>query len=62
MGLGAGLYMYDVVVKKYAFAISSNDGFLFYRASGISLYICCLSVCLSASRPSKVGVLSQRLG
>jgi len=25
MGVGAGLYMYDVVVKKFTFAISSLD-------------------------------------
>jgi len=28
MGVGAGLYMYDVLVKKFAFAISSPDEFL----------------------------------
>jgi len=28
MGLGAGLYMYDVVVKKFTFAVSSPDEFL----------------------------------
>jgi len=27
MGAGAGLYMYDVVVKKSTFAISSPDEF-----------------------------------
>jgi len=37
MGVGAGLYMYDVVVKKFTFAISSPDEFLLH------LYIiCCL--------------------
>jgi len=25
MGVGAGLFMYDVVVEKYTFAISSPD-------------------------------------
>jgi len=29
MGIGAGLYMYDVVVKKFTFAMSSPDEFLF---------------------------------
>ena len=29
MGVYAGLYMYDVVVKKFTFAISSPDEFLF---------------------------------
>jgi len=28
MGVGAGLYMYDVVVKKFTFAISFPDEFL----------------------------------
>jgi len=28
MGVGASLYMYDVVVKKFTFAISSADEFL----------------------------------
>jgi len=28
MGVGAGLYMYDVVVKTLTFAISSTDDFL----------------------------------
>jgi len=28
MGVGAGLYMYDVVGKKFTFAISSPDEFL----------------------------------
>jgi len=27
MGEGGGLYSYDVVVKKFMFAISSPDGF-----------------------------------
>jgi len=30
MGIGAGLYMCDVVVKKFTFAISSADEFLLY--------------------------------
>jgi len=29
MGVGTGLYMYDVVIKKLAFAISCPDAFLF---------------------------------
>ena len=28
MSVGAGLYMYDVVVKKFTFAMSSPDEFL----------------------------------
>jgi len=31
MGVGAGLCMYDVVVEKFTFAISSPDEFLFWR-------------------------------
>ena len=31
MGVGAGLYMCDVVVKKFTFAISSPDEFLCYH-------------------------------
>jgi len=30
IGVGAGLYMYDVVVKKFTFAISSPDEFLLF--------------------------------
>ena len=30
MGVGAGLYMYDVVVKMFTYAISSTDEFLFF--------------------------------
>ena len=30
MGVGAGLYMYVVVVQKFTFAISSPDEFLYY--------------------------------
>ena len=30
MGIGAGLYMCDVVVKKFTFAISSPDEFLYF--------------------------------
>ena len=35
MGVGAGLYMYDVVVKMFTFAISSTDEFLYkvYKAT-----------------------------
>jgi len=29
MGVGAGLCMYEVIVKKFTFAISSPDEFLF---------------------------------
>jgi len=30
MGVDAGLYMYDIVVKKFTFAISSPDEFLLH--------------------------------
>jgi len=29
VGIGAGDYMYDVVVKRFTFAITSPDEFLF---------------------------------
>ena len=32
MGIGAGIYMYDVVVEKFTFAITSPDEFLFLYA------------------------------
>jgi len=35
MGVGAGLHMYDVVVKKFTFAISSPDEFLLRLSSVI---------------------------
>jgi len=37
MGIGAGLYMYDVVVKKFMFAVSSPDEFLFTLVSSVLL-------------------------
>jgi len=33
MGVGAGLYMYDIVVKTFTFAISSTSEFLSYLGS-----------------------------
>jgi len=33
MGVGAGLYMYDVVVKRFTFAISSPGEFLYSKAN-----------------------------
>jgi len=35
MGVGAGLYMYVVVVQKFTFAISSPDEFLFLSLSTV---------------------------
>ena len=35
MGVGAGLYLYVVVVQKFTFAISSPDEFLFYKRQSI---------------------------
>jgi len=37
MGVGAGLYMYDVVVKKFMFAISSPDEFLLFLGVSVDL-------------------------
>jgi len=31
MGVGAGFYMYHVVVKKFTFAISSVDEFVLHK-------------------------------
>jgi len=36
MGIGAGLYMCDVVVKKFTFAISSPDEFLYQKVAKLS--------------------------
>jgi len=44
MGVGAGLYMYDVVVKSsrsVTFAISSPDGFLFFQEDRALLRMHC---------------------
>jgi len=42
MGVGAGLYVYDVVVKKFTFAIPSLDEFLLWPpyVIGGPLYFC----------------------
>jgi len=48
MGVGAVLYMYDVVVKKFTFAISSPDEFLVIS----SFYFF-----LAYSQPSDIGCL-----
>jgi len=40
MGVGAGLYMYVVVVKKFTFVISSPDEFLSVKVSGWPRYLC----------------------
>jgi len=37
MGVGAGLYMYVVVVQKFTFAISSPDEFLLDLATPLLL-------------------------
>ena len=39
MGVGVGLYMYDVVVKKFTFAISSPDEFLFISLNNKSFAV-----------------------
>ena len=38
MGVGAGLYMYVVVVQKFTFAISSADEFKLYF-SGVNIKV-----------------------
>jgi len=48
MGVGASLRMYDVVVKKFTFAISSPGEFLFtFTTFAGFCFNCCLYVCLS---------------
>jgi len=37
MGVGAGLYMYVVVVQKFTFAISYPDEFLYYKFTAKSV-------------------------
>ena len=49
MGVGAGLYMYDVVAKKFTFAISSPDEFLLVVDDGLCkrkfvLYFCFVAI------------------
>jgi len=38
MGVGAGLYMYVVVVQKFTFAISSPDEFLYVLSTDLRNY------------------------
>ena len=38
MGVGAGLYMYVVVVQKFTFAISSPDEFLFSKFNPATIH------------------------
>jgi len=42
MGVGAALYMCDVVVKKFTFAISSHDEFLFTQLDCVAhtMHLC----------------------
>ena len=73
MGVGAGLYMYVVVVQKFTFAISSPDEFLFgllATSRSRSLFaVARPSVCLSSVtfvRPTQAvqifGNISTALG
>ena len=39
MGIGAGLYMYVVVVHKFTFAISSPDELLYYYSTSSIPYV-----------------------
>jgi len=45
MDVGAGLYMYDVVVKKFTFAISSPDEFLYHIIIGSGLVSHSINCC-----------------
>ena len=53
MGVGAGLYMYDVVVEKFTFAISSSDEFLFHVCCG-NVWSKCCNFCRSNGRSRTV--------
>jgi len=56
MGVGAGLYMYVVIVQKFTFAISSPDEFLsFFRVVVLCLVLFPLSFCRVSVRV-RVGV------
>ena len=44
MGVGAGLNMYDVVVKSFMFAISSPDELLLIVRPTVTLFSTCISV------------------
>jgi len=35
MGVGPGLYIYDVVIKKFMFTISSPDEFLYDTVASV---------------------------
>jgi len=53
MGVGAGLYMYVVIVQKFTFAISSPDEFLFKMAT-----VCYIGFVVGKLGPPK-GVLGD---
>jgi len=40
MGVSAGLYMYDVIVEKFTFAISSPDEFFVLMVAVVELHVC----------------------
>ena len=44
MGVGAGLYMYVVVVQKFTFAISSPDKFMFFQDDNAHVHCACNTV------------------
>jgi len=47
MGVGAGLYMYVVVVQKFTFAISSPDEFLYecvHEQNSLFIFLSVLSL------------------
>ena len=39
MGVGVCLYMYDIVVQKFTFAISSSDEFLFNQQNKLFIVL-----------------------
>jgi len=53
MGVGAGLYMYVVVVQKFTYAISSPDEFLF-------VYVAYVRDCRSSFGTLTIGRIAYR--
>jgi len=43
MGVGAGLYMYDVVIKQFTFAMSSPDELLLNLCENVVIFTCTIS-------------------
>jgi len=63
MGVGAGLYVYVVVVQKFTFAISSPDEFLYtFVLAGVGRAWMDISATMPSTMPSFGGKMSRCLG